>query len=414
MIDKIEFIKNRFNWIPHKGQKEFLNCSSKIKICACGRRWGKTEMCAYDIAYYFLNYDNIIQMIISPTYNQSKIMFQTLTNILFDIEGIEIKQTPYPTIKLENNIISARTADNNGNNLRGAKAHRIIIDEAAYIQNDVIYEVISPMLADYDGDLIMISTPNGKNHFYEFFKKGQVGDTEITSFQYRSLDNPYISKKYIEKQKESLCERSYQTEYEANFCDNVSNVFSYDKIMESVREIDDFQGEIIMGVDLARYSDWTVVTVLKTDGDRAVLTDIYRFNKMNWKDEIDNIINYVQIHNPVYIIIDATGMGDPISEAIEEMLFEKNLESKIIKFKFTNENKNEIMDKLSFYLDHNKLSILNNEVLIDELCNFQYSLTENGNVKLEAAYGHHDDTVCSLAMAVYGIKYIHTGNVFSF
>ena len=145
---------------------------SKIKIAACGRRWGKTEASAYDMAYYFLTEENYSQMIVSPTYDQSKLIFRTLESLLKDMKNIEIKRSPYSYMKLKNNIITARTADNDGTGLRGNKADRIVVDEAAYIKDAVIYEVISPMLADTNGDLVLISTPFGKNHFYDFYKKG--------------------------------------------------------------------------------------------------------------------------------------------------------------------------------------------------------------------------------------------------
>ena len=49
-------------------------------------------------------------------------------------------------------VIMARTADEDGRNLRGHSADRVIVDEAAYVKDSVILEVISPMLADRDGE----------------------------------------------------------------------------------------------------------------------------------------------------------------------------------------------------------------------------------------------------------------------
>jgi hypothetical protein len=36
-------------WQPHAGQLEFLENPAKIKVLACGRRWGKTDACAAQI-----------------------------------------------------------------------------------------------------------------------------------------------------------------------------------------------------------------------------------------------------------------------------------------------------------------------------------------------------------------------------
>ena len=113
-MNKFAFIKEKWDWKPHLSQKEFMAFDSKIKIAACGRRWGKTEASAYDMAYYFLTEENYSQMIVSPTYDQSKLIFRTLESLLKDMKNIEIKRSPYSYMKLKNNIITARTADNDG------------------------------------------------------------------------------------------------------------------------------------------------------------------------------------------------------------------------------------------------------------------------------------------------------------
>jgi hypothetical protein len=33
-------------WTAHPGQLAFLESTAKIKVLACGRRWGKTDACA--------------------------------------------------------------------------------------------------------------------------------------------------------------------------------------------------------------------------------------------------------------------------------------------------------------------------------------------------------------------------------
>ena len=65
------------------------------------------------------------------------------------------------------------------------------MDEAAYVRDSVIQEVISPMLADRNGQLVMISTPFGKNHFYRAFLRGaesreQRAEGRCASFSFPS------------------------------------------------------------------------------------------------------------------------------------------------------------------------------------------------------------------------------------
>ena len=411
-MDKFEYIKDRWGWEPHPGQREFMGFPSKTKIAACGRRWGKTEAVAYDMAYAFLTNENYSQMIVSPTYEQSRLIFSTVEYLLGNMKDIEIKKTPYPFIKLGNRLITARTGDSDGRGLRGFKAHRIAVDEAAFVKGNVIYEVISPMLADCDGELILISTPFGKNHFYDFYRKGIEKNGEFASFSYKSADNPYISREYIERQRENLSELSFQTEYEAKFCDNVSSVFRYESIRNAINNHNHPEGCVVFGVDFARYSDYTAIAVLKTDGSCSRLTDLVRFNRLTWREEIRRIGDLAKRYRPVRIVCDATGVGDPLCEDLEEFIISEGLDTELVKFRFMNESKNLIMDYLNILLERGKISLPNNEILIEELDNFEYSCTDAGNIQLEARYSHHDDTVCALALACHGAKGLGGGKIY--
>ncbi|MBQ7256989.1 MAG: hypothetical protein IJS60_04780 [Abditibacteriota bacterium] len=218
------------------------------------------------------------------------------------------------------------------------------------------------------------------------------------------MDNPYISKEYIERQRENISQISFETEYEAKFCDNVSNVFKTDSIKEAVEKDMSVEGCVVIGVDFARYKDWTVACVLRSDGERCEMLKQLRFNKVSWKAEIDNILNLVYEFKPIKLICDATGVGDPLCENLERLLIEENSPCEVVRFKFTNESKNIIVDYVNLLLDTGRISLLEDPVLIKEMENFEYSLTETGSVKLEAKYNFHDDTVCALALACHGSK----------
>ena len=44
-----------WNWNPHSvEQREFMLCDARVKTAACGRRWGKTESVAVDVALFAL------------------------------------------------------------------------------------------------------------------------------------------------------------------------------------------------------------------------------------------------------------------------------------------------------------------------------------------------------------------------
>jgi len=173
---RLALAKKLWNWTPHPTQRRWLLDGHKTKTAACGRRWGKTEAAAIDAASFALFHPGSAQMIVSPTYDQSRLIFDTVEKLLLanriTERMVKIVRTPYPRAKVGRSVITARTADEDGRNLRGHSADRVIVDEAAFVRDAVVEEVISPMLADRDGQLILISTPCGKNHFFRAFMKG--------------------------------------------------------------------------------------------------------------------------------------------------------------------------------------------------------------------------------------------------
>ena len=61
----------------------------------------------------------------------------------------------------------------NIDSIRGEAFHLIVMDEAARLPEDVWTDAIMPTLADFDGDAVLISTPKGKNWFYNEWVAGR-------------------------------------------------------------------------------------------------------------------------------------------------------------------------------------------------------------------------------------------------
>lgn len=60
-----------WGWEPHPSQRVWLENSSKTKVAACGRRWGKTEAAAIDASTLAIMHPGSVQMIVAPTYDHT-------------------------------------------------------------------------------------------------------------------------------------------------------------------------------------------------------------------------------------------------------------------------------------------------------------------------------------------------------
>ena len=139
----------------YAGQRQWLLDTSRVKVAACGRRWGKTESEAVDAATWAIVHPGSEQMIVAPTYDQARLIANGVERLLLGSPLLrrrtEVRKTPYPLISIFGSRISARSADDDGRALRGHRADRVIVDEAAFVRDAVISDVVQPMLADSDG-----------------------------------------------------------------------------------------------------------------------------------------------------------------------------------------------------------------------------------------------------------------------
>lgn len=279
-------------------------------------------------------------------------------------------------------------------NLEGFEYQYAILNEAGIIlrKNNLWYESIEPMLQN--AKVRIIGTPKSKNLFHTLFQKGMSGDKEYKSFQFSAYQSPFIKKHVIDQAKKNLPAEIFRQNYLAEFIDGGGSVFK--NITNCIREPKAGLQTDIMAIDLAKHEDFTVITYLNKK-ERQV-TKIDRFNEIDWSFQKTKIMNSWRSEGKPQVIIDSTGVGDPIFDDL------RNAGMSIEGFRFTNTSKNELIRSLMLALDEGDIYFPNNDILISELEVFSYDISAMGNIRYNAPEGFHDDCVISLALANHKIK----------
>ena len=96
-----------------------------------------------------------------------------------------------------------------------------------------------------------------------------------------------------------------------------------------------------MGVDLAKVQDFTVIAVYDMATNSQVFQD--RFQTLEWPFQKQRIKAISLHYNRALVMLDATGIGDPIADDLMRAGIP------VEPYKFTNESKKEIVEKLSKY-----------------------------------------------------------------
>lgn len=392
-----EKLQQVINFKPHFHQREIIDCNSREIIVCAGRRFGKSLLASFIALKELLGIKKRIWLV-APNYDLSQIVFDNIVQWLLKIatsgKTVELKKKPFPTILTARGSILECKSTENPVGLLGRATDLIIVDEAARISESIWQEYLFPTTHDKAGKTIFISTPFGQNWFYRKFLELKQ---QNSAFHYTSRDNPYFSKEEWERARKLLPERIFLQEYLASFLPDAASLFrGVDEIVSETSLQESQLGHYyLLGVDLAKYQDFTVLTVLDRDTHKVVYFD--RFKEINYPLQKQRIIATAKRYNNARVIIDSTGVGDPIVDDLKR-------EGLIVEdFKFTGKSKMQLIEKLSIFIEQKGIIIPPIPELIDELKSFSYELSEVGNIRYSAPKGMHDDTVISLALAVWGL-----------
>lgn len=390
---------------PHRYQLEFHRSNARFRILACGRRFGKTTAAAYEALRFAAKNGRSTVWIVAPTYAQSMIMWRKLFEFLPPELLAEVNRSERYARLVNGSTIWVKSAEKY-DHLRGEGIDFLIVDEAAMVKKEAWEEALRPALADKQGSAVFISTPKGKNWFYELFLRGQSPDfPEYQSWQFPTWFNPYVPREEIEEARRTLPERVFKQEFEAQFVEGAGVVF---RNVEGCVE-GDFEAPVagkryFMGVDLAKYEDFTVIVVVD---ERRHVCHFERFNQLDWNYQKRRIVEVARRYD-AKVLIDSTGVGDPIFEDLRRAGL--NVEG----YKFTPESKKRLIENLMLKIENHEVTFPKIPELITELQAFSYELSPTGTVRYSAPAGFHDDCVIALALAVYAAAQPRTAIIASY
>ncbi len=366
-------------------------------ILATGRRWGKTELIAYDALEYALFNANSSQCITSISLDQARLSWDKIVATATTSSHLvapfvhDVKMTPFPTLTFKNgSTITARSTSHDGKYLRGHKYHRVFVDEAEYVKDVVIDDVIRMTLADVGGEMILTTTPRKRGSFVHrqfvdlLDKPTPRGYVQTGS----SYENPFINHAYLHEMQQRMTREAWQREVEGIWTSGEQAVFAWDDIQRAYIDADwEIPEECvknrryIAGWDLAKEQDWTVGIVL--DATELPLRIVYfeRFQRRHWQEVAETIKHVHYRYQCVSTMIDATGLGSVLLDMLDEVAQG---------FVFTRESKVNAIYNLQVLLQRGKIKFPFIRTLVDELNGYEW---EDKNIQ--------QDCVMALAIACW-------------
>lgn len=372
----------------------------KRAILVWHRRAGKDKACwNYMIKRAFERVGTYFYFL--PEYSQAKkVIWDNIDNdgfkMLDHIPSELIVGTNSQELKItlkNGSVIQLIGADNFAKSGVGTNPIGVVLSEYS-INNPLVWNFIRPILAVNGGWAMFNFTPRGQNHAFQLMEMAKDNPEwfvqTLTIDDTKVLNDEDMDRERREGMSEAMIDQEYYTKFiesATSFFKNINDVCTLEESPHN--PLHQFQ----MGVDLAKYQDFTVISVI----DLNTLEQVYieRFNQMDWNLQKSRIeAAYHRFGRPKGFI-DATGVGDPIVE---------DLNSRGIRlepFKFNEGNRKDLLTNLQIRMEQNKVRLLNNEILKDELGYFQYELSDRGKLKIKVPDNLHDDSVFATALSAW-------------
>ena len=173
----------------HAAQKEIHDCPSRFRVVDAGRRFGKTRLGVWECLEVGLQGRRAWW--VAPSYPIAQVGWRPLRRIGQQLPGTDVRLAEMSIMLPNGGEVRVRSADN-PDSLRGEGLDLAVLDEAAWIKQEAWSEALRPALSDKLGRALFISTPRGRNWFWEQYQRGVRGDDDYRSFYFPTAANPHI------------------------------------------------------------------------------------------------------------------------------------------------------------------------------------------------------------------------------
>jgi len=265
---------------PHSAQSEVHRSRAPRRVVRWGRRAGKTLLAGVEAAFCLLK-DNKRVWVVAPDHELTGRVWDEITRILCDRLGF------VPTVRHDNpprklvfewgSVCEGKSTDPGAQkSLVGAGVDLLIWDEVAKSPAGVWERRLHPNLADRKGRALLISTPEGYNHFHDLWQRGNDQDHAWKSFWAPSSVNPHLPKEALDEARRTYSPEAFAQEWEAKFTHFSGQVYTeFEEAIHVKRLRYDPDLPLILAFDFGVENPFVCLWIQFTPDDTLRIIDEY-------------------------------------------------------------------------------------------------------------------------------------------
>ena len=301
------------------------------------RQAGKSTIVAAYFAWYILFNDNKTAVILA---NKQAIAIEIFGRVQFIIENLPhwlqqgVVEWNKKSLVLENGsrCIAAATS---ASAVRGMSVNLLLLDEFAHLGPNLAEEFIAsvfPTLSSSESSkLVIISTPNGLNHYHKLWVEATNGNNDFKTVEGRWQENPNRSPEWAEEQRKKLGEVKYRQEIECTFEGSSYTLVDGSKIASLPLEIPLYSKDnlevfkspekdrnyvVTVDVSRGRHMDYSAFSVIDVTSMPYSVVAVYKDNTISTLEFPHLIYNTARQYNNAFLLIEINDLGEEVSNTI--------------------------------------------------------------------------------------------------
>tara|TARA_R110002096_G_scaffold427802_1_gene638812 strand:- start:4 stop:1647 length:1644 start_codon:yes stop_codon:yes gene_type:complete len=347
-------------------QEELLNIihNNRFAIAKLPRQSGKsTSIVAYILHYVLFNQSMNVAILANKQSTSREILYRL--KLAYEYLPLWLQQGIIEwnkgSIELENGskIVASSTS---ASAIRGGSFNMIFLDEFAHVPNNIAEEFFSSVYPTVTSGqttkVLMVSTPNGLNLFYYYWKnankkRGEKGKNEYIPFEVHWTQiplypgGPFRDQKWKETQIQNTSEQQFQTEFECDFIGSTNTLISSSKlhvlswdnpILKSTDGMDIYEEskedhQYIITVDTARGQgkDYSAFVVFDITEVPYKICAKFRNNLISPMVYPTVIKTVAEKYNDAYVLIETNDIGSQVADVLHQDLEYDNIASTVYK-----------------------------------------------------------------------------------
>ena len=289
-------------------QGQVFNNRTRFRVLVAGRRFGKSYLACIELLRGAIERPGETFFYAAPTYRMAKDIAWKVLKKLVPRAWIKAKNETDLKLELVNGSTIELKGTENAMALRGRSLAGVVLDEAAFMDAEVWFEVIRPALADKQGWALFISTPDGTaSWFYDLWCYAVEADKDWKRWQFTTIDGDNVPPEEIEAARGQLDSRTFRQEFEASF-ENLSGLvavsFSDANIDSEIKDIPVLP--LLVGLDF-NVSPMSAVCAVKYQSELWVFDEIVLTGGATTWDFCETLIDKYGMERRIITCPDPTG-----------------------------------------------------------------------------------------------------------